>query len=55
MRYRDEPEWRFAQESSRDAYSSLRSRKIRSNLNRMQTQRRRAIQNAKIRNAKADS
>ena len=55
MRYRDEPEWRFNQESFRNAYSSERSRKIRSNLNRLQTQRRRAIQNAKIRNAKADS
>ena len=55
MRYRDEPEWRFNQESFRNAYSSERSRKIRSNLNRLQTQRRRARHNAQIRNAKADS
>jgi hypothetical protein len=55
VRYRDEPEWRFDQESSRDAYSSLRSRRIRSNLNRLQTQRRRARYNAQIRNAKTDS
>ena len=55
MRYRDEPEWRFDEESFRKAHSSERSRKIRSNLNRLQTQRRRAIQNAKIRNAKTDS
>ena len=55
MRYRDEPEWRFDQESSRDAYNSLRSRKIRSNLKRLQIQRRRAMYNAQIRNAKTDS
>ena len=55
MRYRDEPEWRFDQESFRNAHSSERSRRIRSNLNRLQTQRRRARHNAQIRNAKADS
>ena len=51
MRYRDEPEWRFDQESSRDVYNSSRSRKIRSNLKRLQIQRRRAMYNAKIRDA----
>lgn len=55
MRYREEPEWRFDQESSRDAYSSLRSRRIRSNLKLLETKRRRAMYNAKIRNAKTYS
>jgi len=51
VRYKDEPEWRFDQESSRDVYNSSRSRKIRSNLKRLQIQRRRAMYNAKIRDA----
>ena len=51
MRYRDEPEWRFNEESFRKAYSSERSRRIRSNLNRLQIQRRRAMHNAQIRDA----
>ena len=55
MRYTDEPSWRFDEESFRKAHSSERSRKIRSNLNRLQTQRRRARHNAKIRNATTDS
>jgi hypothetical protein len=55
VRYRDEPEWRFDEESFRKAHSSERSRKIRSNLNFLQIKRRRAQYNAKIRNAKTDS
>ena len=55
MRFIPEPEWRFNEESFRNGHSSAGSRRIRSNLNRLQTQRRRAIQNAKIRNAKAGS
>ena len=55
MRYRDEPEWRFNQESFRNAHSSERSRRIRSNLKRLQIQRRRAMYNAQIRNATTDS
>ena len=51
MRYRDEPEWRFNQESFRNAHSSERSRRIRSNLKRLQIQRRRAMYNAQIRDA----
>ena len=55
MRYTDEPSWRFDEESFRKAHSSERSRKIRSNLKRLQIQRRRAMYNAQIRNAKTDS
>ena len=55
MRFIPEPEWRFNQESFRNAHSSERSRRIRSNLNRLQTQRRRARYNAQIRNATTDS
>ena len=51
MRFMPEPEWRFNQESFRNAHSSERSRRIRSNLNRLQTQRRRAMHNAQIRDA----
>ena len=51
MRFIPEPEWRFGQDSSRRAHSSERSRRIRSNLNRLQTQRRRAMHNAQIRDA----
>ena len=51
MRFIPEPEWRFDQESSRRTHSSERSRRIRSNLNRLQTQRRRAMHNAQIRDA----
>ena len=51
MRFIPEPEWRFEQESSRRAHSSERSRRILSNLNRLQTQRRRAMHNAQIRDA----
>jgi hypothetical protein len=55
MRFIPEPEWRFDQESSRLRYATQRERKIRSNFNRLQTQRRRARYNAQIRNAKTDS
>ena len=55
MRFIPEPEWRFNQESFRNVLSSERSRRIRSNFNRLQTQRRRARYNAQIRNAKTDS
>ena len=51
MKYIPEPEWRFDEESFRNAHSSERSRKIRSNLNRLQAQRRRVMQNAKVRDA----
>jgi len=51
MRFIPEPEWRFDQESFRNAHNSERSRRIRSNLKRLQTQRRRAIYNAQIRDA----
>jgi hypothetical protein len=51
MRFIPEPESRFNQESFRSAYNSERSRRIRSNLNRLQTQRRRAMHNAKVRDA----
>jgi len=51
MRFIPEPEWRFNQESFRNAHSSERSRRIRSNLNRLQAQRRRVMHNAKVRDA----
>ena len=46
-----EPDWRFDEESFRNAQTTERSRKIRSNFNRLQTQRRRAMHNAQIRDA----
>jgi hypothetical protein len=51
MKFKPEPEWRFNEESFRDAHKSERSRKIRSNLNRLQAQRRRVMHNAKVRDA----
>jgi hypothetical protein len=51
MRFIPEPEWRFNQESFRNACNSERSRRIRSNYKRLQTQRRRAMYNAQIRDA----
>jgi len=54
VKYIPEPEWRFDEESVRRACLaplSNQRRKMRSNLNRLQTQRRRVMHNAKVRDA----
>jgi len=50
MRFIPEPEWRFNEESIRRIEPEFR-RRMRSNFKRLQTQRRRAIYNAQIRDA----
>jgi len=50
VKYMPEPEWRFDEESVRRIEPEFR-RRIRSNLNRLQTQRRRVMHNAKVRDA----
>jgi hypothetical protein len=51
VKYIPEPEWRFDEESYRLRFAAARARRIRSNLNRLQAQRRRAMYNAQIRDA----